>query len=94
MERPCGHCTEDVRENWLCLTCHEVYCSRYVAEHMLFHGIEKNHLMTVSFCDLSVWCYGCEQYVDNEVLYPVQNMLHLEKFGVEKPKRVPVMSLA
>ena len=74
-------------ENWICLTCHEVQCSRYVNEHMLFHGIEKNHLMAVSFSDLSAWCYGCDNYVDHETLDPHKNLLHVEKFGVEMPRK-------
>ena len=40
-----------------------VFCSRYVQEHMLFHSIESQHLVTLSFSDISVWCYACEDYV-------------------------------
>ena len=36
---------------------------------MLMHGIEEGHLMCLSYSDLSVWCYGCDQYVDNQVSY-------------------------
>ena len=54
---------------------------------MLFHGIEKNHLMALSFADLSVWCYGCDSYVDHALLDPAKNMLHVEKFGTEMPKK-------
>ena len=29
-----------------------------------------------SLSDLSVWCYGCENYVDNAALYPAKNAAH------------------
>ena len=53
----------------LCFTNHlpQSYCSRYVQEHMLMHGIDSSHLLTLSMSDLSVWCYGCDDYVHNEV---------------------------
>ena len=38
-------------------------------EHMLMHGVTEEHLMCLSFSDLSVWCYGCDHYVDNMVSY-------------------------
>ena len=49
------------------MMCFQVFCSRYVNEHMVLHGVEANHLLSLSFLDLSVWCYGCESYVHNEV---------------------------
>ena len=50
---------------------------------MLFHGIETDHKVVLSYADLSVWCYGCEHYVHNEVtvkllLYP---LFHTAVFG-------------
>ena len=36
-------------------------------EHMLFHGIETGHKLVLSYADLSVWCYGCDNYVHNQV---------------------------
>ena len=91
LKTPCGSCANE-GENWLCLRCHEVFCSRYVNEHMLFHGLEKTHLLSISFSDLSVWCYGCEDYVDNEVLVPFKDLLHRAKFDAPYPvpeKREP-----
>jgi hypothetical protein len=29
-----------------------------------------------SLMDLSVWCYSCESYVDNDALYPYKNAAH------------------
>ena len=51
----------------------QVFCSRYVHEHMLFHSIAEEHLVVLSYSDLSVWCYACSDYVDNEVQYEKQN---------------------
>ncbi|XP_076447342.1 protein deacetylase HDAC6-like [Babylonia areolata] len=63
---PCEDCG-DSKENWVCLTCYKVFCSRYVNEHMLFHSVAEEHLMVLSYSDLSVWCYACNDYIDNEV---------------------------
>ena len=83
----CEEC-HNVQENWICLVCFSVHCSRYVNEHMLMHGLEKEHVMTLSFSDISVWCYACNDYLDNEDLYPFQNEVHKRKFkGDEMPKR-------
>ena len=45
----------------------QVFCSRYVNEHMLLHSVSTGHFLVLSYCDLSVWCYACEDYVHNEV---------------------------
>ncbi|XP_067934488.1 histone deacetylase 6-like [Watersipora subatra] len=74
----CGH----VGENWVCLTCYKVYCSRYQKEHMLFHSIASDHKMVLSFADLSVWCYACDSYIHHPDLIPMKNSAHLNKFGV------------
>ena len=78
----CGH----VGENWICLICLTIHCSRYVNEHMLKHGDEKEHPLTLSFSDISVWCYVCNDYLDNPKLYPFQNVVHKSKFGEDMPK--------
>ncbi len=85
VKRPCENC-ENVGENWICLVCYKVMCSRYVNEHMLFHSVETEHKVTLSFSDISVWCYGCEDYVDNELLYPMKNALHIDKFKEPMPR--------
>jgi len=77
---PCGDCGH-VGENWVCLTCYKVYCSRYVNEHMLFHSIATDHKMVLSYADLSVWCYACDSYVHNAELLPMKNSAHRHKFG-------------
>ena len=58
--KPCGSC-ENVGENWLCLMCSVVFCSRYVKSHMVEHNSkEPSHMLALSFMDLSVWCYDCD----------------------------------
>lgn len=49
----------------------QVFCGRYVNEHMVTHGAVAEHPVVLSFSDLSVWCYLCEAYVHNQVT--VQN---------------------
>ena len=36
VEDPCSHCGIK-GENWICLKCKEICCSRYVNAHMLSH---------------------------------------------------------
>ena len=71
---PCSLCEnlcDGENENWLCLTCLESYCSRYVRGHMQQHNEEMNtvfvtsdgHQVALSFSDGSFWCYACDSYV-------------------------------
>lgn len=78
----CQSC-ESPLENWICLMCYHVYCGRYIMEHMLYHHLETDHPLTMSFNDLSVWCYKCEAYIDNPVLFKYKNLAHNDKFGEE-----------
>ncbi|PSN48229.1 Histone deacetylase 6 [Blattella germanica] len=81
---PCVDCGSP-QENWVCLICYSVCCGRYVNEHMMIHGVENSHPLTLSFSDLSVWCYECEAYIDNHVLYAAKNAVHRSKFGEDMP---------
>ncbi|XP_067449559.1 histone deacetylase 6 [Thunnus thynnus] len=82
--RSCQDCGSEA-ENWICLTCYQVFCGRYVNEHMVTHGTVSEHPMVLSFCDLSVWCYLCEAYVHNQTLFEAKNAAHFTKFGEEIP---------
>lgn len=53
--------------NRRCPLIFQVFCGRYVSQHMVFHNEESSHPLTLSFSDLSVWCYVCEAYIDNMV---------------------------
>ncbi|CAG0889273.1 unnamed protein product [Cyprideis torosa] len=77
---PCAICGHPL-ENWLCLTCYKVFCSRYANRHMLSHYEDEAHPVCLSYADLSAWCYPCESYVHNEVLIPVKQAAHRSKFG-------------
>lgn len=84
IDMPCQDCGSEA-ENWICLTCYQVFCGRYVNEHMVTHGIVSEHPLVLSFSDLSVWCYQCESYVHNQVLFEAKNAAHCAKFGEEIP---------
>lgn len=65
---PCAEC-DSTAENWICLQCYTVHCARSVNQHAVIHGQESEHPLTLSFSDISVWCYGCEAYIDNPVSF-------------------------
>lgn len=77
----CDPTTEKRVENWICLLCFETYCSRFIQEHMLFHHLETDHALALSYSDLSVWCFKCDDYIDNPILYKYKNLAHRDKFG-------------
>ena len=54
-------------ENWLCLTCHKTFCSRFVRGHMFKHGLRHQHPISMSLCDKSIWCYECDRYLSDAV---------------------------
>lgn len=63
---PCQTCN-DTTENWYCLHCKAVYCSRYCQGHMKQHVDETKHSVCISFSDLSAWCYQCDNYIIDRV---------------------------
>lgn len=75
---PCQTCGNK-GENWLCLSCSGVYCSRYVKEHMVAHNQTSNHPITFSYSDASVWCYSCNAYIDLPALRAISNALTISK---------------
>ncbi|XP_072989548.1 uncharacterized protein [Typha latifolia] len=88
-DSPCSRC-QNPTENWLCLSCKDVLCSRFVNKHMLNHHQETGHCISLSFSDLSVWCFACESYLDVQMiqqLQPVYEIAHLLKFGQRPPFR-------
>lgn len=48
-------------------------CGRYIKGHMKLHSEQHTHPLVLSFSDLSVWCYGCESYIDAPVSFPVHS---------------------
>lgn len=79
-KKACQKCDTAI-ENWICLLCFDTYCSRFVQEHMLLHHIDVDHALALSFSDLSVWCFKCDDYVDNPILHKYKNLAHRDKFG-------------
>ena len=63
----CRKCDESA-ENWLCLQCNGIFCSRYVNAHMSEHFAEEAHPVAFSLADGSFWCYQCEAYIWNKDL--------------------------
>ncbi|KAL0077159.1 hypothetical protein F4703DRAFT_1882452 [Phycomyces blakesleeanus] len=64
----CANCG-DKKENWQCLTCGSILCSRYINGHMSEHSTEAGHSVCLSYSDLSVWCSQCESYIKGSVSY-------------------------
>lgn len=48
---------------------------RYKEGHCLSHSQETGHCLALSFSDLSVWCYACDNYLDHAKLYPVKGSI-------------------
>jgi len=84
---PCKDCN-DPRENWLCLKCGAVSCSRYVNSHAAAHFETSHHCLALSFSDLSFWCYTCESYIKSPALQPLWAVAYTAKFGEEPPQQV------
>ena len=79
-------------ENWLCLQCGKVHCSRYVNGHCVDHwkysktsDDNEGHCIAISFADLSVWCHECQSYIRNDhLLTPLLKQLEHYKFSKEE----------
>lgn len=71
-------------ENWFCLTCSEINCSRYVSAHAADHNKETKHPISFSFSDASFWCYECDSYVTSKRLDRLRKV-----FGHIKHRKTP-----
>ena len=80
---PCNTC-ENRSENWLCLSCNTVLCSRFVNGHMAEHYEETQHPVALSFSDASFWCYLCDTYVYSPELKEVEKKFQAIKFPKEE----------
>ncbi|XP_043709067.1 histone deacetylase 6 [Telopea speciosissima] len=88
-DTPCNRC-HHTAENWLCLCCKDVLCSRFVNKHMLEHYQETKHCLALSYSDLSVWCFSCDAYLDAQVILQLRSVYetaYLLKFGEHPPLR-------
>ncbi|XP_011501594.1 PREDICTED: histone deacetylase 6 [Ceratosolen solmsi marchali] len=84
IDDPCFECASTI-ENWICLQCYTVHCARSINKHALEHQQTTEHPLTLSFSDVSVWCYKCEAYIDNPRLYAARNIIHKCKFNADLP---------
>lgn len=84
---PCAKC-QDKSENWLCLSCSKVLCSRFVKKHMLEHYEEEKHPIVFSYSDGSFFCYACKTdegdqgcYIVSNKFAPIKKAFEISKFG-------------
>mmetsp|Transcript_36668 Transcript_36668/g.50454 ORF Transcript_36668/g.50454 Transcript_36668/m.50454 type:complete len:639 (-) Transcript_36668:145-2061(-) len=81
---PCALCS-NTGENWVCLFCGEVGCSRYANSHAKQHFEAKNeHFLSLGYSDLSIWCYQCQAYVTHSSLTARVRHFQSLKFGFKK----------
>eukprot|EP00826_Nyctotherus_ovalis_P002602 TRINITY_DN10524_c0_g5_i5.p1 TRINITY_DN10524_c0_g5~~TRINITY_DN10524_c0_g5_i5.p1 ORF type:complete len:403 (-),score=69.07 TRINITY_DN10524_c0_g5_i5:4-1212(-) len=74
-----SECKES-KENWVCLVCGTVGCSVYQRSHMSAHCQSQGHYLTLSFSDMSFWCYRCDSYIVSPVLEPLKRSFVAKKF--------------
>ena len=53
-------------DNWLCMQCGEIFCSRYINQHAKTHWERTKHNVTLSLNSSACYCYACDEFVDNE----------------------------
>lgn len=74
-----SHCElcEEENENWVCLSCGHLFCSRYINGHMKQHFLESGkHAVALSLLDLSLWCFICDSYVGELVQVSFSGFSH------------------
>ncbi|KAH3767240.1 silent information regulator family protein [Pelomyxa schiedti] len=86
---PCAACG-DTNENWICATCFEQNCSRYVKGHAARHFEQTHHPVGLSFADMSFWCYECDSYIEHRSLRPLGNIARDAKFSTPPPMAAEV----
>jgi len=81
----CKNCKGD--ENWVCLTCGDVLCSRYQNGHFQKHFESTKHAIGISLQDLSIWCYKCDDYINNnhQELKKIRKTFEETKFPPDDP---------
>lgn len=84
LSNSCSEC-QDQSENWFCLECNLIGCSREVKGHMAKHNSETSHSIALSFSDCSFWCYNCDSYIITGHLEALQRKFSAIKFP-DEPK--------
>jgi acetoin utilization deacetylase AcuC-like enzyme len=89
-DEPCADCGS-VQEEWICLSCCRVSCSRFVNGDAEMHWIgtlerDVPHCMALSRRDLSIWCYACNSYVKHDALQHAFSLAsHLKHSSPDEP---------
>ena len=78
----CEDC-KDAKENWVCLGCSGVHCSRYVCGDMARHNQKTDHPVTFSLGDGSFWCYRCDSYITSVELGKLRKVFGFIKHKME-----------
>ena len=89
---PCKDCGA-TEENWMCLVCHEIFCSRYSNSHMVKHNETTGHHLALSFADGSFWCYTCDSYVYSKDLHNIALEFSALKFPDSTGDKIDVDTL-
>lgn len=76
------------KENWVCLCCGVVRCSRYVSQHALEHHRQSGHTPALSLSDMSTWCFHCDAYVHHPRIEPLVKRMQVLKFGEDSAASV------
>uniref|UniRef100_A0A0G4EYI6 RING-type domain-containing protein n=1 Tax=Chromera velia CCMP2878 TaxID=1169474 RepID=A0A0G4EYI6_9ALVE len=74
-----------VGENWLCLKCFSVHCSRYKNACHQVHAMDSGHHIGKSFGDLSIWCNLCDSYIKSPMLRGISDLVYEAKFDNRDP---------
>lgn len=90
LTHPCRVCHSQ-KENWMCLSCGDIFCSRYVEGHCEDHWMshlevsgsesKATHSLCLSFTDLNVWCYVCGAYIKDPTIIDTLYKAESVKFG-------------
>lgn len=80
LHEKCEDC-EEKSENWLCVSCFDLFCSRYKNQHMKLHYESIGHCIGFSLSDASFWCFTCDSYIDSEFLNKLRLLFSDMKFG-------------
>lgn len=74
----CAECLSTVSP-WICLYCGVVLCGRYVNGHAKRHSESQvNHVVCMDCENLSVFCYSCDEFVENDT-----NNSHISRLRAE-----------
>ena len=85
---PCARldCGCDTANAWICCACWRSGCGRDDEGHAMVHAAEAEHPVVLCPADGSVFCYGCDAYLNVfhlPPLHPAFRVLHRNMHGTE-----------